>query len=90
MFTFNLTIFDADFIFNCWGISITYKNGEMKIFDFVQTSFSCSLPMAPLIFAENASFGLFFSGAGNFIIDTFLTAAKTIVFCLSQFSNSPF
>ena len=30
--------------------------------------------MAPLIFAENASFGFFLSGAGNFIIDTFLEA----------------
>ena len=36
------------------------------------TSFSCNLPMAPLIFAEKANFGFFLSGAGNFIIDTFL------------------
>ena len=28
--------------------------------------------MAPLIFAEKANFGFFLSGAGNFIIDTFL------------------
>ena len=82
MFTFNFTVFDADFIFSCWGISITFQYDiQTRIFEIVwrPTSFSCSLPMAPLMFAENASFGFFFSGAGNFIIDTFLEAVETVI-----------
>ena len=44
--------------------------------------------MAPLMFAENASFGFFFSGAGNFIIDTFLEAVETVIIeCLCHFLN---
>ena len=83
MFTFNFTAFDADFIFSCWGISITFQDDIQKRIEknnvncLRLTSFSCSLPMAPLIFAENANFGFFLSGAGNFIIDTFLKAGKS-------------
>ena len=43
------------------------------------TSFSCNLPMAPLIFAEKANFGFFLSGAGNFIIDTFLKENDVVI-----------
>ena len=82
MFTFNLTVFDADFIFSCWGISITLQNYiQTRTLECVRTltSFSCSLPIAPLIFAENASFGFFLSGAGNFIIDTFLETVEQLL-----------
>ena len=36
MFTFNFTVFDADFIFSCWGISITFQNYiQTRIFEIV-------------------------------------------------------
>ena len=36
MFTFNFTVFDADFIFSCWGISITFQYDiQTRIFEIV-------------------------------------------------------
>ena len=48
MFTFNFTAFDADFIFSCWGISITFQDDIQKRIE--KNNVNCLRPLFPAVF----------------------------------------